>query len=517
MRMDHERSPHERRGADAEAATARQIRSSNVLTIGRLFALGLNLVSQIVIVRALTQAEYGAFAYGLAFVESARILVSAGHNRTISRFLALYEERGERDRFIGALLMEAALIVVLGALLVGGVVGLRSALEGWLADAATIAVLAIIVGMGPLQALDELLEGLFAVFGRTRAILVRSYLADPLFRLTAAIVVISAGLGARALAAGYVIGAGVGLLLSLTLAVRELRTRGLLSAAALRGARPPVREIFAFNAPLLTTELVYITLNTVSIALLGRFAGAAEVGALRAIVPAATLNLLVRRTYLRMFLPLATRLHEAQDGDALDTAYWRTATWLTVLTFPVLAATVAFAAPTTVTLFGERYAGSATYLAILAGAAFLNSAIGFNAEVVQVAGRVKLLAVANVVVAALDVVLVIFLARRHGALGVAIANGTALVVQNLLNQILASRTTAIRPLDRRWLRTLATVVALTGVLWAIDVTLHPHIVVAAIVTLVATLLLVRLTRDVLRPLEAFPELARIPGLRRLLV
>lgn len=514
--MDHDRPPERRSGVDADAATARQIRSSNVLTIGRLVALAVNLVSQIVIVRALSQAEYGAFAYGLAFVESARILVSAGHNRTISRFLALYQERDDRERFLGALLMEATLIVALGVVLVGGVAGLRSVLEGWLADAATIGVLAIIVGMGPLQALDELLEGLFAVLGRTRAILVRSYLADPLLRLTAAVVVVAAGLGVRVLAAGYVLGAGVGLLLSLTLALRELRTRGLLSLRALRSARPPVREIFTFNAPLLTTELVYITLNTVSIALLGHFAGAAEVGALRAIVPAATLNLLVRRTYLRMFLPLATRFHEADDGASLDAAYWRTATWLTVLTFPVVAATVAFAAPTTVTLFGERYAGSATYLAILGAAAFFNSAIGFNAEVVQVTGRVKLLAVVNVVVAALDVLLVVVSARRYGALGVAVANGTALVVQNVLNQTLASRTTAIRGLDRRWLRSLATVVVATGLLWVVELTFHPHIVVAAGITLLATAGVVRLTRDVLRPLETFPELARVPGLSRFL-
>src|SRR6476661_5203575 len=51
-----------------KSATAKAVRGSSLLLLGKVLALGLNFVSQILIVRYLTKNDYGAFAYALSIV-----------------------------------------------------------------------------------------------------------------------------------------------------------------------------------------------------------------------------------------------------------------------------------------------------------------------------------------------------------------------------------------------------------------------------------------------------------------
>jgi O-antigen/teichoic acid export membrane protein len=53
----------------------------------------LSMATSVVLVRVLTKADYGAFAYALTLVAGARVLLSLGQGRLLSRFMATYEER----------------------------------------------------------------------------------------------------------------------------------------------------------------------------------------------------------------------------------------------------------------------------------------------------------------------------------------------------------------------------------------------------------------------------------------
>src|SRR3954471_9971887 len=85
-------------GGAATAERHKHIRGSTVLFSGRLISLGLNLATQVLIVRLLTKADYGAFAYALAFGPAIRTIISVGHQEVLTRFLALYEERRAYDK-----------------------------------------------------------------------------------------------------------------------------------------------------------------------------------------------------------------------------------------------------------------------------------------------------------------------------------------------------------------------------------------------------------------------------------
>ena len=92
------------RASTAQEATRKQIRGSSLLLIGRFLSLGVNFGIQIMIVRYLSKADYGAFAYALSIVSVGASIVSFGLDRSITRFIPIYEEDREYDKLWGCLL-----------------------------------------------------------------------------------------------------------------------------------------------------------------------------------------------------------------------------------------------------------------------------------------------------------------------------------------------------------------------------------------------------------------------------
>ena len=500
----------------AQAATTKHIRGSAVLFTGRMLSLALNLLTQVLIVRALSKADYGAFAYALAFVATARTVVSLGLHQSLTRFLSLYDEERRYDKLLGTIVMAFGTIVGAGLVLFALVFTLQDILVGTLIDdEQAIAVLVILVLLAPLESLDRMYEGTFAVFSRPRAIFVRKYLFTPVLRLIVVVLLLASDSSVTFLATGYVVTGLLGVAVYTSMLVGMLRRRGLLAQVRPGQIRMPFREVLGFTAPLLTTELVHISMITFSVALLGYFASTEAVADYRAIFPAARLNTLVLFTFELLFVPLATRMFARSDAAGMRTAYWQTAAWVAIFTFPIFALTVPLAEPTTVALFGERYRDSAALLAILAAGYYFSAALGFNAITLQIYGRLRYVMGVNVSCAILNVVLSLALIPGLGALGVAIANGGTLVCMNLLNQAGLGRGIGVPLFEWRYARLYVVIAVCAAALAAIQAAAGPPFLVALALAAVASLVVLRLNRGLLDLESTFPELRHVPLLGRL--
>ena len=128
---------------------------------------------------------------------------------------------------------------------------------------------------------------------------------------------------------------------------RLFRVRGLWARFRWRTLDIPVRELLLFTIPLLTTDLVYIVMNTSDAILLGWFRGAEDVAAFRVVIPAAGLNQLVFSSFTLLFVPAAARLFARNDREGVRDLYWQTAIWMAVFTFPLFALTFSLAGDVT--------------------------------------------------------------------------------------------------------------------------------------------------------------------------
>jgi O-antigen/teichoic acid export membrane protein len=497
-------------------AARRQIRGSSLLLGGRMLSLAVNFATQVLIVRYLSKADFGAFAYGLSLVALGESLSLLGLDKAISRFLPIYDERGERGKLFGTLLMAAGTVLSIGLAFVLLAVGLNGFAGGGMGgDEQALAVILILICLSPIQALDDLMMGAFAVFSKPRAIFFRKYVLAPALRLAAIVLIVLSQSGVRELAVGYVVAGGLGVALYVVMLVQTLRHDGLLRNMSVRALRFPAREVFGFAVPLVTVDLLFVVMNTTNVWMLQRFGSADDVADYRVVQPAARLNLVVMTSFTLLFTPLAARLFARDDRKGIGELYWRTAAWIAVLSFPVFALTFVSADALTVALFGDRYAASGTILALLAFGYYFNAALGFNGLTLRVYGLVRYVVVISVAVALANVAVNLLLIPPYGAVGAAVGTCATLVVHNVLKQAGLRKGTGIGVFDREHLGVYGAIVATAVVLVAVQALLAPPPVASVALVAVGSALLLARTRATLRVGETFPELRRIPLLRRM--
>jgi O-antigen/teichoic acid export membrane protein len=495
--------------APHEEATRKQIRGSSLLLAGRFLTLGSNLVVQVLIVRYLTKADYGAFAYALSLVSLGASIATFGLDRSITRFVPIYDEQRNYGKLFGTVVLAVGTVLSLGVLTLIVVYGVQAVVGGSLiGDERAVDVLLILILLVPINSLDGLLMGMFAVFSKPRAIFFRKHVLTPAFRLTIVLLLVLGNRDVFFLAGGYVFAGALGVAIYSVLLYRTLKSDGLLARFSLPTIQIPAREIFGFTIPLLTSDLVYMTMNTSDVILLGHFGGPDDVADFRVIWPAAHLNQVVMASFTLLFTPVAARMFARNDREGINNLYWSTAIWIAVLTFPVFALTFSLAQPVTDILFGSRYSDSATYLTLLSLGYYFNAALGFNGLTLKVYGRLRYVVTINVIAALVNLGLNFILIPRYGPLGAAIGTCSTLVLHNFLKQGGLLLGTGVRLFRGRDLAVYASIVVAAVFLLALQLVVSPPALVGFAVAALVSLAVIAFSRKSLRAGEMFPELKR---------
>lgn len=497
-------------------SSRRHIRGSSILFAGRLTSVGVNFATQVLIVRYLSKAEFGTFAYGLSLVTLGQSVAVLGLDKAVARFLPIYDERHEHERLLSALLLVVGTVVALGVGVVAAMYGLHGILAGSVGDSDSArTVLLILVLLAPIQALDDVLMSSFAVFSKPRAIFFRKYVLAPGLRLAAIVAVIESGSDVQALAIGYVGAGAIGIAIFGAILARTLRERGVLARLTPRSVLRPAREIYGFAVPLLAVDLMTVVMTTSNVVMLGHYGTATDVANFRVVQPAARLNLLVMTSFTLLFTPMAARLYARADRAGIEELYWRTATWIAVFSFPVFALTFAASGMLTVDMFGARYASSAVILTLLSFGYYFSAALGFNGLTLRVYGLVRYSVVIAVLAAIANVLLNFLLIPRYGAVGAAVGTCATLVAHNVLKQAGLRRGTGISVLHRDHLRGYAIIAVTAAVLLVLERVLDPGLIVSLTLVALTTLAVLVLNRRSLQIAGTFPELGRIPVVRRI--
>ena len=493
------------------------IRGSSLLLIGRQISLLLNLAVQVLTVRYLAKAEYGAFAYALAFVAPGANVIALGLGRAMSRFLPIYEEREEHAKVVGAIVLSVGTILVLGAIVALSIFGLRSIIvQSGAANPLAVSLLVILVVLCPTQALENLFSGLLAVFADAKAIFFRRHILGPCMKLAAVLLLIGAHADVRFLAFGYVISGFLGVAASAVLLLRILHDKGLLRRAHFQRSAVPWKEVFGFSLPLLSFDLVLALRNFITVVFLQYFHSLEAVAVFRAVLPIARLNEVVTESFRLLFTPAAARFFARNDRTSMAELYWQTAAWVSLLSFPLFAVTYFLAEPLSVFLFGQPYAGAGKVLAILSFGYFFHAATGFNTLTLRVFGSMRSIVGIDLVTASISLVLTALVVPLYGATGAALAMSGTLVIQNVLYQWVLARVTGISALPVRYRRAYLTVLATVLGLQLVDAVFHVPLFTGFILAAVASAVVFWLNRDLLDIQRTFPEILRVPFVRQLL-
>jgi O-antigen/teichoic acid export membrane protein len=493
-----------------------QIRGSTLLLAGQAFAVVANLVVQVLLVRYLSKSGFGVFAFALSVATLGQALAAFGLRRGVGRFLPIYEERGELDKVAGTLVFAIASVLSLGLAVVLVVIGLGSVIEGsFSGEPQTSTVLAALIVLAPIQAVADLLDGVFAVFTRPRAIFFRKFVYTPVMRLIMVVTLSLAGVGVVPFAIGYTVIGGAGTVVYGAALVPVLRERRLWERLRARRVTFPVRELLSFTVPLLTNDLAFAFINAIGVVLLGLLAGAQDVAELRAVVPVAMTMSYVLSSFGLLFTPIAARLFARGDAAELNRLYWQTAVWTTVFSFPIFIVATGWAEPLTRLLFGDRYSSSASLLAVLAVGRFITAAAGPNGVLLGVYGHVRYLVATNVVAMITSLTLSLALIPPFGAMGAAISATATLALFNAVWQVGLARRTHVHGVDPSYAGVYVTILLATAAFFAIQLVFSPPPAGSAVLAALVSAAVLVITRRRLALTETFPELARLPLVRLL--
>ena len=503
--------------SDSGHATKKHMRGSSLLLVGRGLATLINFAVQVLVVRYLSVAEFGAFAFSVATVAMLAKFAELGLGKGLGRYTAMYHEQRDYSRMFGSLILGLFTVIGVGTAMALGVYAFQGVLgERLVSGPVTMNVLLILVLVTPLQALEDVLEKTFAVFSRARALFFRRHLVGPLLKLLAVLSLAVFPNNVYVLATAYLVASAIGVTISLVLLMRILRQQDLISHFHWQEIRIPTREVFGFSIPLISSDVAFLFRVSLVVFLLEIFFGSAAVAAFRAVFPVARMNMLVFDSFKTLFLPWASRLFARGDRAGLSELYWRNATWLAVLSFPIVLATIPFCSTTTTLLFGDRYAASAPILAILSIGCFMQVVFGFGALTLRVVGHVRPLVVIDAATAVAALGLALLLIPRFGAVGGAISASSTLILQNVLYQLVLSKDKTVRIVDEGFARIMSMIVLSTAVLFLFQVAVQPNVFVVALTIAIAAITVVGLNLRQLQVAATFPELCRLPIAKHLM-
>ena len=323
-------------------------------------SIGVMAAVQVLLVRYLSRTDYGAWTYALSVVVLLQSVAALGLDRSVTRFLAIYRERGDLARVRGLVCCSSARWPHWHACHARPRLVPRDdrAHHGCrrprprhpehhhLPRAAR----------GARSAVHRPLR-LPRAGARHRHSTTHSRAG---LKLAAVVALIMLHADVTYLAYGYLGASLIGMLLYAPMVMRSAKQLGLTGSGLRRDVTVPAKEVFAFTLPLLTADLAGAIMWSAGTLTLGYFSTLDQVALFTAVVPLATLNETVARNFTVLYTPAISRLYARQDHAAINTMYWRTAVWVAVLTFPVFVLTFSASGSLLHVLYGTKYRGRRT-------------------------------------------------------------------------------------------------------------------------------------------------------------
>lgn len=494
--------------------TRKQIRGSSLFLAGRFLSIGINFSAQVLMVRYLATADYGALAYALAVVAFFQPFATLGLHEAVSRFVPIYKEDKEFSKMLGTILLSIGTVFLAGLAVIAAIWSGPELLTRFMThEKLPRHLLTILIMVVPLDAADELFNSLFASFAGTRAIFFRKYILGPGLKLGAVLLLLALRSTVVFLAYGYLFASLAGIAIYAWMLVRLLQEQQLFQQLRSSPLKIPAREVLAFVLPGLSSSLVTVAIHSVNIFILGYLHTMTEVAYFRAAVPVAQLNGVVMASFTLLYMPAAARLFAKSDYHGMNTLYWQTAAWMSVLSFPIFALTFSFAQPLSEFLYGARYASSGPILALLALGSYVNVALGFNLQTLKVLNRLRYIILMSLVAALVDIGLNLVLVPRHGALGAAIGTTATLVLYKILLQVGLLPTSNFRAFDRRYVPVYLSIALSAGGLFLVESFRSMSLYSGLLLVACVSFLVFSVTRKKLGIAETFPELLKMPLMR----
>jgi O-antigen/teichoic acid export membrane protein len=441
-------------------------KGTGIVFIGTIIGMLLGFVSRIIIVRYITQSEYGIYSLALVLTSIFVTISTLGLQQGATRYIAYFRGKNEEGKVRGVI-FSSIKIALVASVISSSILFLASDIisTNIFHSSELSTPLKIFSAAIPFTVLITIFTSLFIGFERVEPnVYFQNILKSVIFIL---FLVTVAFLGLSFFGVLYAYLASI-VITCIAFAIYTMKKLPLPTFPVKKGADANTdtainsigKELLRFSLPLLLTAMFFMLMTQTDTLMLGYFKTSDIVGLYNGAFPIAQLIFLPLSSMLFIFIPIASQLYSKGLIDELRRNYTVLTKWIWSATMPALLILLLFPETVLNLFWGARYIPASTALQILAVGFSINNFVGPNGNTMMVIGKTRFLMWAGLVCVITNVILNIVLIPPLGIVGASVASLTSIVLLNIFISVKLYSLVKFHPLSRNLLKPSMTSIGL---------------------------------------------------------
>jgi O-antigen/teichoic acid export membrane protein len=421
---------------------------TTIVLVGTFIGMLLTFVGKVIIIRYITQTEYGILSLALVLLNIFVIVSAMGVQEGSTRYIAHFRAKGDRSKVKGVMLSSIQITLVSSVFIAILLFLSSDFISNFFHTNELSTPLKIFSICIPFATLTGTFLSLFRGFDRVDAKVYFGDISGNVFFLLSLGIVFLFGLSFLGVIYANLAAIILNFIVVVIYAVKELPIKGTENVNI-----PRVRkELLLFSIPLLTTVMLGMILAWTDTLMLGYFKTPIDVALYNSAMPIAKLIGLPLASMLFLYIPITSQLYTQNLMPEIKRNYAILTKWIFAATLPVFL--IFFLFPKTVLdfFFGSNYVQASVALKILVFGIFIHTFFGPNGATLIAVGKVRILMWTALSGAILNVFLNLSLIPPFGITGAAISSALALCAVNILLAAKLFRLSGVHPFTKTLLK-----------------------------------------------------------------
>jgi len=440
-------------------------KGTGIILFGTVIGMFLGFVGWIIIVRYITQSEYGIYSLSLVLTGIFITISTLGLREGTTRYISIFRGRGEKEktRIIAFLSIKISLFV---SIVFSFILFLLSNFisKNIFNNAALTIPLQLFSIAIPFTILIYILISIFRGFDIVGPkVYFLEILRNVLFIL---LLIISIWLDLSFIGVLYCYLTSY-IITCIYFVAYAIYKSPLPTSASLKVSHSTHigRKLLFFSIPLLAVSTLNMIMHWTDTLILGYYKTPDIVGLYNGAVPLARLIPVTLISVGFIYVPIASKLFSRNLLSEIGRMYQVLTKWIFSFTLPVILIFILFPETVLNFLFGIEYIPAASTLRLLSFGFIIHISLGLNSLTLLVMGKTRFLMIASSLGVISNVVLNVALIPNFGIVGAAFASLVAYWIINIFNSTKLYRISKIHPFTRNYVKPLVISIMLLSLIY----------------------------------------------------